>query len=168
MSNASRIFARGAHAVNRSLHRASGGRVMGKLRGRLVLLITVAGRKTGTLHTNPVMYLEDHGRLCGDRVPAVWERRLMNAWSSARGGVARHPVLVFMLISLSVGFVTDAPPRSRTRRSCHSTCRCTEWSADRWASASLPSWSRPRCRGALVPQTSDVAACAGGSQCAGT
>src|SRR5215213_3878528 len=34
----------------------------------------------------------------------------MNAWSSARGGVARHPVLVFMLISLSVGFVTAAIP----------------------------------------------------------
>jgi deazaflavin-dependent oxidoreductase (nitroreductase family) len=32
---------------------------MGKLRGRLVLLINVAGRKTGTLHTNPVMHLED-------------------------------------------------------------------------------------------------------------
>ena len=34
----------------------------------------------------------------------------MNAWSSARGGVARHPVLVFMLISLSVGFATAAIP----------------------------------------------------------
>jgi uncharacterized protein len=34
----------------------------------------------------------------------------MNAWSSARGGIARHPVLVFMLISLSVGFVTAAIP----------------------------------------------------------
>jgi membrane protease YdiL (CAAX protease family) len=34
----------------------------------------------------------------------------MNAWSSARDGVARHPVLVFMLISLSVGFVTAAIP----------------------------------------------------------
>ena len=43
-------------------------------------------------------------------LPAVWERRLMNAWSSARGGIARHPVLVFMLISLSVGFVTAAIP----------------------------------------------------------
>jgi deazaflavin-dependent oxidoreductase (nitroreductase family) len=42
--------------------------VLGKLRGRLVLLITAAGRKAGTLDTNPVMYLEDAGRLCGDRV----------------------------------------------------------------------------------------------------
>jgi F420H(2)-dependent quinone reductase len=64
MANSWRILGSGAHAVNRSLHRASGGRVLGKLGGRLVLLITVAGRKTGTLHTNPVMYLEDDGRLC--------------------------------------------------------------------------------------------------------
>ena len=34
----------------------------------------------------------------------------MNAWSSARRGVARHPVLAFMLISLGVGFVTAAIP----------------------------------------------------------
>jgi uncharacterized protein len=34
----------------------------------------------------------------------------MNASSSAVGGVARHPVLAFMLISLAVGFVTAAIP----------------------------------------------------------
>jgi hypothetical protein len=34
----------------------------------------------------------------------------MNAWSSARRGVARHPVLAFMLISLGIGFVTAAIP----------------------------------------------------------
>jgi uncharacterized protein len=34
----------------------------------------------------------------------------MNAWSSARRGVAHHPVLTFMLISLGVGFVTAAIP----------------------------------------------------------
>jgi uncharacterized protein len=34
----------------------------------------------------------------------------MNAWSSARRGVVRHPVLAFMLISLGVGFVTAAIP----------------------------------------------------------
>jgi deazaflavin-dependent oxidoreductase (nitroreductase family) len=32
---------------------------MGKVRGMPVLLITVAGRKTGVTHTNPVLYLED-------------------------------------------------------------------------------------------------------------
>ena len=37
-------------------------------------------------------------------------RRVMNAWSSARRGVARHPVLAFMLISLGVGLVTAVIP----------------------------------------------------------
>ena len=35
---------------------------MGKVRGMPVLLITVAGRKTGAKHTNPVLYLEDNGK----------------------------------------------------------------------------------------------------------
>jgi uncharacterized protein len=34
----------------------------------------------------------------------------MNAWSSARRGIARHPVLAFMLICVGVGFVTAAIP----------------------------------------------------------
>jgi uncharacterized protein len=34
----------------------------------------------------------------------------MNAWSSARRGVTRRPVLAFMLISLGFGFVTAAIP----------------------------------------------------------
>ena len=34
----------------------------------------------------------------------------MNAWSAANRGVARHPVLAFMLISLGVGFVTAVIP----------------------------------------------------------
>jgi membrane protease YdiL (CAAX protease family) len=34
----------------------------------------------------------------------------MSAWSSTRRGVARHPVLAFMLISLGIGFVTAATP----------------------------------------------------------
>jgi hypothetical protein len=35
---------------------------------------------------------------------------VMNASSSAAGGVARQPVLAFMVISLGVGFVTAAIP----------------------------------------------------------
>jgi uncharacterized protein len=35
----------------------------------------------------------------------------MYAWSAANRGVARHPVLTFMLISLGVGFVTAAIPQ---------------------------------------------------------
>src|SRR2546430_932678 len=49
-------------ALNNRLYRASGGRVMGKVRGVPVLLLTVAGRKTGAAHTTPVAYFEDNGR----------------------------------------------------------------------------------------------------------
>lgn len=42
--------------------------MLGKLGGMPILLITVAGRMTGNLYTNPVLYLEDAGRLCGDRL----------------------------------------------------------------------------------------------------
>ena len=57
-----RTLVHAANALNSGLYRASGGRLMGKLRGTPVLLITVAGRKTGINRTNPVMYLEDDGR----------------------------------------------------------------------------------------------------------
>jgi deazaflavin-dependent oxidoreductase (nitroreductase family) len=49
-------------AITNSLYRASGGRVMGTVRGMPVLLITIAGRKTGAMHTTPVLYLEDDGK----------------------------------------------------------------------------------------------------------
>jgi len=62
MANVWRTLGRGANALNNNLYRLSGGRFMGKLRGMPVLLITVAGRKTGIMRTHPVMYLEDDGR----------------------------------------------------------------------------------------------------------
>src|SRR5215218_1932636 len=82
MANAWRILGGGVHAVNRSPHRASGSRVLGKLGGRPVLLITMAGRKTGNLYTNPVLYLEDAGRLCGDR---------LGQWVCRRALVVQEP-----------------------------------------------------------------------------
>ncbi|GAA2092996.1 nitroreductase family deazaflavin-dependent oxidoreductase [Microlunatus panaciterrae] len=44
------------------VYRASGGRLMGKVRGIPVLLLSVAGRKTGRTRTTPVSYFEDEGR----------------------------------------------------------------------------------------------------------
>jgi deazaflavin-dependent oxidoreductase (nitroreductase family) len=57
-----KIFVRLGRAISNGLYRASGGRVMGTVRGMPVLLITIAGRKTGAKHTNPVLYLEDNGK----------------------------------------------------------------------------------------------------------
>lgn len=48
-------------AITNSLYRATSGRVIGTVRGMPVLLITIAGRKTGAMHTTPVLYLEDDG-----------------------------------------------------------------------------------------------------------
>ena len=56
-----RVLVRFGRAITNSLYRGSGGRVMGTVRGMPVLLITIAGRKTGAMHTTPVSYLEDDG-----------------------------------------------------------------------------------------------------------
>lgn len=51
-----------SRALSNGLYRVSGGRVMGKVRGMPVLLITIPGRKTGDPHTTPVSYFEDDGK----------------------------------------------------------------------------------------------------------
>jgi F420H(2)-dependent quinone reductase len=72
-------------ALSNGLYRASGGRVMGKVRGMPVLLITVAGRKSGAKHTNPVLYLEDNGKYvvtgsgAGSEKEPQWFKNLRHA-----------------------------------------------------------------------------------------
>jgi deazaflavin-dependent oxidoreductase (nitroreductase family) len=56
------MMMRAAGALNIRLYRASGGRVMGNVRGVPVLLLTLAGRRTGVEHTTPVSYFEDGDR----------------------------------------------------------------------------------------------------------
>ena len=91
----------------------------------------------------------------------------MNAWSSARRGVARHPVLAFMLISLGVGLVTAVIPPIVGSEILPFGLPLPEFSC-RSAPASLPSWSRPRCQAGLGLRTSHAAVCAGEFRCAGT
>jgi deazaflavin-dependent oxidoreductase (nitroreductase family) len=62
MANVQRLLMRAMGTLNILIYRASGGRVMGKVRGVPVLLLTVAGRRTGAEHTTPVSYIEDGGR----------------------------------------------------------------------------------------------------------
>jgi deazaflavin-dependent oxidoreductase (nitroreductase family) len=72
-------------ALNNRLYRASGGKVMGKVRGMPVLLLTVAGRKTGAEHTTPVAYIEEGGRFVvtgsagGSPSEPQWFRNLRHA-----------------------------------------------------------------------------------------
>jgi deazaflavin-dependent oxidoreductase (nitroreductase family) len=57
-----RAVMRAAGAVHTRLYRASGGRLGGRVRGMPVLLLTVAGRRTGQPHTTPLAYLDSGGR----------------------------------------------------------------------------------------------------------
>ena len=61
MADLQRSLMRAAGALSIRLYRVSGGRVMGKVRGATVLLLTVPGRTTGVPHTTPVSYFEDAG-----------------------------------------------------------------------------------------------------------
>jgi deazaflavin-dependent oxidoreductase (nitroreductase family) len=72
-------------ALNKRLYRASDGRVMGKMRGVPVLLLTVPGRKTGVERTTPVSYIQDDGRFVvtgsagGAQSDPQWFRNLRHA-----------------------------------------------------------------------------------------
>jgi F420H(2)-dependent quinone reductase len=57
---------RADRALSNGLYRASGGRLMGKVHGMPVLLIKVAGRKTGDPHTTPVSYFDERWQVCRD------------------------------------------------------------------------------------------------------
>jgi F420H(2)-dependent quinone reductase len=82
MADVQRLVMRAMGAVNIGLYRASGGRVMGKVRGVPVLLLTVAGRKTRVEHTTPISYIEDGDRFIvtgsagGARSEPQWFRNL--------------------------------------------------------------------------------------------
>lgn len=56
-----KILVRAGRALSNGLYRATGGRLMGTVRGMPVLLLTVRGRKSGANDTIPVLYLEDDG-----------------------------------------------------------------------------------------------------------
>jgi deazaflavin-dependent oxidoreductase (nitroreductase family) len=53
---------RAAVALNVRAYRASGGRLMGRVHGVPLLLLSVAGRQTGVTRTTPLSYFEDRGR----------------------------------------------------------------------------------------------------------
>jgi F420H(2)-dependent quinone reductase len=90
----------GGH-VNTWLYRVSNGRMMGKAGGVSVLLLTVAGRKTGTPHTNPVSYIRNGesyvvtGSAGGQPAEPQWFRNLRAAdRAEIEVGADRIPVSV--------------------------------------------------------------------------
>ena len=62
MVDVQRMVMRASNAMITHGYRRSGGRLMGRVRGVPVLLLTVAGRKTGVEHTTAISYFEDDGR----------------------------------------------------------------------------------------------------------
>lgn len=62
MAGAMTTIMRAANTVSVGLYRATKGKLMAKVRGLPVLLFTVAGRKTGQLHTTPVAYFTEADR----------------------------------------------------------------------------------------------------------
>ncbi len=85
MASVQRLVMRAAGVFNIRLYRASGGRLMGRVRGVPVLLLTVGGRKTGVPHTTPVSYFEEGGRFVvtgsagGSQPDPQWFRNLRRA-----------------------------------------------------------------------------------------
>jgi deazaflavin-dependent oxidoreductase (nitroreductase family) len=77
--------------LNVALYRMSRGKVMGRVKGMPVVLLTVPGRTTGTPHTTPVVYLEDNGRYLvagshlGSPIEPGWFKNLRAAESSGKG-----------------------------------------------------------------------------------
>jgi len=65
MAKIQTMMMRGWGRMNIALYRASKGKVMGKVMGKVrgmpLLLLSVAGRKTGVERTSPVAYFEDEG-----------------------------------------------------------------------------------------------------------
>ena len=70
------VTLRAAGAVHTSLYRLTGGKVGGRMRNAPVLLLSVAGRKTGKRRTTPLLY----GRTGADVVVIA-----------SVGGAPRHP-----------------------------------------------------------------------------
>jgi F420H(2)-dependent quinone reductase len=96
-----RLVMRAGGALHLRVYRASGGRLMGRTSGMPVLLLTVAGRTTGTPHTTPLVYLDSGGRYVvtgsagGSPVEPQWFRNLRKADRAVvEVGRQRTPVTV--------------------------------------------------------------------------
>ena len=118
MADIQRLMLRAAGALNIWLYRSTGGRLMGRIRGVPVLLLTVAGRKTGAEHTTAVSYFKDGGSFVvtgsagGSPSEPQWFRNLRRADHAvievgprrivvkvAIAGPEEHPVLWQKLIA---------------------------------------------------------------------
>ncbi len=78
------VMQRAFIGLHRSLYRASGGRILAKVSGLPVLLLTTKGRNSGRDRTIPVVYLEEDGHY---------------VLAASNGGADRHPVWFLNLVA---------------------------------------------------------------------
>ena len=123
---------RAGAALHLRVYRASGGRLMGRTSGLPVLLLTVAGRTTGTPHTTPLVYLDSGGRY---------------VVTGSAGGSAGRAAVVPQPAQGRPGRRRGGPacgPRSPSRSPRRRNARCcgSSWSRRHRASAATrPRWS---------------------------
>jgi deazaflavin-dependent oxidoreductase (nitroreductase family) len=104
VANLQRTMMRTAGRISVALYRASGGRIGGRARGLPVLVLTVAGRRTGVAHTAPVAYFLDGDRYVvtgsggGSPTEPQWFRNLRAA-SVAEIEVGRRKLAVSVSIA---------------------------------------------------------------------
>jgi F420H(2)-dependent quinone reductase len=111
MANVQRSLMRTVGRLSVALYRASGGRIGGRARALPVLLLTVAGRRTGVAHTAAVAYFLEGDRYVvtgsggGSASEPQWFRNLRAA-SVAEIEVGRRKLAVS--VSIADGADRDA------------------------------------------------------------
>jgi F420H(2)-dependent quinone reductase len=79
----SHLFLRAMSGINTALYRLTGGKVGGRMGKAPILLLTVAGRKSGKRRTTPLLYGRD-----GDNYVVI----------ASKGGAPKHPAWYHNLI----------------------------------------------------------------------
>jgi deazaflavin-dependent oxidoreductase (nitroreductase family) len=87
-------------AIHRAIYSASGGRIVNRLAGMPVLLLTTKGRKTGKRRTSPLTYFEENGAI---------------VLVASYGGRPRNPDWFENLIAAGEGEVTIGAERRLMR-----------------------------------------------------
>jgi F420H(2)-dependent quinone reductase len=80
----SKAIFRTLNRIHIFLYRKSGGRILGKIVGSPVLLLTTVGRKTGQARTVPIVYLpDDQSYVVMATDDPAWYRNLKSTWQGS-------------------------------------------------------------------------------------
>lgn len=80
----SKAIFRTLNRIHIFLYRKSGGRILGKIVGAPVLLLTTVGRKTGQARTVPIVYLsDDQSYVVMATDDPAWYHNLKSTWQAS-------------------------------------------------------------------------------------